>query len=401
MASSSDPAAKAPGKQQRIQLAVGDITDLTCPETIRLLAHALRNIRATPPRIISSPATQPARASVAIIIRVRPPPSSHPAPSAQPVTLQNFFSQPWVTQPESRAEVLFLPRTDTLAFPGGKQHAEDEGALYTAMRECWEQVGIDLADSREYECVGQMDDREVTSKLGKRLLMVLTPFVFLCLTPDGGQLDFGDPETRAYWIPLNLLATLTPNMGTISLDVASRMAPQSRMIRVALRTLLLGGQMHFGAIVLSSQQVTTVIPASGEKGKSREVTPQEQQGQPSEELKVWGMSLGMTLDLVAQMRAGTTDLSFPRPLSMSLTSIFPRFDMPDVNFWLWAFGKRYRKVIRGWKESYRTMGAHDRRINWSGSALANFYASVRKALIMTIVFRMFWLFVALIFWIRW
>ncbi|KZO90444.1 hypothetical protein CALVIDRAFT_522793 [Calocera viscosa TUFC12733] len=383
--SSSDPSAKA-------------------PETIRLLAHALRNIRATPPRIISSPATQPARASVAIIIRVRPPPSVHPTPSAQPVTLQNFFSQPWVNHSQSRAEVLFLPRTDTLAFPGGKQHAEDEGSLYTAMRECWEQVGIDLADSREYECVGQMDDREVTSKLGKRLLMVLSPFVFLSLTPDGGQLDFGDDleaDTRAYWIPLSLLATLTPNTGTISLDVASRMAPQSRMIRIFLRTLLLGGQMHFGAIVLSSQQVTTVVPSTGQKGKSRELTTHEQQGQPTEELKVWGMSLGMTLDLVAQMRAGTTDLSFPRPLSMSLTSIFPRFDMPDVNFWLWAFGKRYRKVIRGWKESYRTMGAHDRRINWSGSALANFYASVRKALIMTIVFRMFWLFVALILWIRW
>jgi len=267
-------------------------------------------------------------------------------------------------------------------------------------------VGIDLADSKEYECVGQMDDREVTSKLGKRLLMVLTPFVFLCLTPDGGQVDFGDDvedNTRAYWIPLSLLATLTPNMGTISLDVASRMAPQSRMIRLALRTLLLGGQMHFGAIVLPSQQVTLVVPSAGEKGKSRELEPSQQHEQHGDELKLWGMSLGMTLDLVAQMRAGTTDLSFPRPLSMSLTSIFPKFDntLFDVNFWLWAFGKRYRKVIRGWKESYRTMGAHDRRINWSGSALANFYASVRKALIMTIVFRMFWLLVALVLWIRW
>ncbi|EJT98008.1 hypothetical protein DACRYDRAFT_96965 [Dacryopinax primogenitus] len=374
------------------------------PETIRLLAHALKNIRATPPRIISSPATQPARASVAIIVRVRPPPSAFIAPPAQPVTLQNFFSQPWVNHPQSRAEVLFLPRTDTLAFPGGKQHTEDEGSLYTAMRECWEQVGIDLADSKEYECVGQMDDREVTSKLGKRLLMVLTPFVFLCLTPDGGQVDFGEdvePDSRAFWIPLCLLATLTPTMGTISLDVASRMAPQSRMIRLALRTILLGGQMHFGAIVVSSQQVTIVLPSAGEKGKCRELEPTQQHGLHIEELRVWGMSLGMTLDLVAQMRAGTTDLSFPRPLSMSLTSIFPRFDMPDVNFWLWAFGKRYRKVIRGWKESYRTMGAHDRRINWSGSALANFYASVRKALIMTIVFRVFWVLVAFIVWIRW
>ncbi|KAG2351221.1 hypothetical protein BDR07DRAFT_1502210 [Suillus spraguei] len=41
---------------------------------VRLLSCALHRIRTTPPRIIASPATQPRRAAVAIIIRVVPPP---------------------------------------------------------------------------------------------------------------------------------------------------------------------------------------------------------------------------------------------------------------------------------------------------------------------------------------
>lgn len=45
----------------------------------------------------------------------------------------------------------------------------------------------------------------------------------------------------------------------------------------------------------------------------------------------------------------------------SLTSVFPRFSYPDVNFWIWVFGKRYREVIRGWEVSIRAGGTNDRR----------------------------------------
>lgn len=43
------------------------------------------------------------------------------------------------------------------------------------MRQTWEEIGLDLAE-RDYQCVGQLDDREITTSLGKRLLMVLSPF---------------------------------------------------------------------------------------------------------------------------------------------------------------------------------------------------------------------------------
>lgn len=43
------------------------------------------------------------------------------------------------------------------------------------MRQTWEEIGLDLAES-DYTCVGQLDDREITTTLGKRLLMILSPF---------------------------------------------------------------------------------------------------------------------------------------------------------------------------------------------------------------------------------
>ena len=43
------------------------------------------------------------------------------------------------------------------------------------MRQTWEEIGLDLAE-KDFVCVGQLDDREITTSLGKRLLMILSPF---------------------------------------------------------------------------------------------------------------------------------------------------------------------------------------------------------------------------------
>ena len=43
------------------------------------------------------------------------------------------------------------------------------------MRQVWNEIGIDIG-GKEYLCVGRLDDREITSSLGKRLLMILCPF---------------------------------------------------------------------------------------------------------------------------------------------------------------------------------------------------------------------------------
>ena len=56
------------------------------------------------------------------------------------------------------------------------------------MRQTWEEIGLDLAE-RDFTCVGQLDDREITTSLGKRLLMILSPFGMI---PNLSQVnDFG------------------------------------------------------------------------------------------------------------------------------------------------------------------------------------------------------------------
>ncbi|KAF8898441.1 hypothetical protein BD779DRAFT_1666289 [Infundibulicybe gibba] len=408
---------------------------------VPLLSRALHRIRTTPPRIIASPPTQPRRAAVALLIRVVPSQvtPAQAEPSTQP-TLSEFFELDWVNDPNARPEILFLQRDNSthddaslaqtrvrntneahVAFPGGRTEADDEGGLYTAMRQTWEEIGIDLAE-RHYTCVGQLDDREITTSLGKRLLMILSPFVFLQLTPHAPLPDPA-PATTLHWTPLASLVSQQnpPTWSTVAVDAASRLAPKhSTTLRVLVRLLV--GTMEFPAIVLQPT-LNTLPSVSGpqkdsvhydvlEKGIGVRASLRPQQ------LKLWGLSLGMTLDLMSYMilpapvstansaaahreSANSSPLSpvmqLPYQAGMdglrmdvvapSLASVFPRFSYPDVNFWIWVFGKRYREVVRGWEASVRAGGTNDRRINWSGSALSTFYAAIRKALVVVIVAR--------------
>jgi hypothetical protein len=119
---------------------------------------------------------------------------------------------------------------------------------------------------------------------------------------------------------------------------------------------ILVGDMKFPAIALdaaSSHDASgSHIPATSTKAldekRARVETGApplpERRGRPArEELKLWGLSLGMTLDLVAAM-SGPTPLTLPDQddvmLSIgfvpgpgvvppSLTSVFPRFAYPE------------------------------------------------------------------------
>ncbi|KAF8078318.1 hypothetical protein FPV67DRAFT_47348 [Lyophyllum atratum] len=403
--------------------------------TIPLLSRALHRIRTTPPRIIASPPTQPRRAAVALIIRVVPSPSAPVPPTPDtPPTLTEFFELDWVNDPNARPEILFLhrqnaplddvslaqsrlrnPQETHVAFPGGRMEPDDEGGLYTAMRQTWEEIGVDLAE-RQYICVGQLDDREITTSLGKRLLMILSPFVFLQVAPQAPPPDPVE-STSLHWVSLASLVSpnTPPRWSTVTVDAASRLAPkQSTALRLLVRLLI--GSMQFPAILLDTGSSTSPAPLanSNEPGTLEKGVPSP----PPPHLKLWGLSLGMMLDLMSYMMFPPPTSRFTNPLeevasgmssplsavmqlpyqtefeglrmdvvAPSLASVFPRFSYPDVNFWIWVFGKRYRAVVRGWEASVRAGGTNDRRINWSGSALSTFYAAIRKALVVVIVAR--------------
>ncbi|EKM60761.1 uncharacterized protein PHACADRAFT_84773, partial [Phanerochaete carnosa HHB-10118-sp] len=390
-------------------------------------------IRSTPPRVIASPATQPRRAAVALIIRIAPPPSyptsSGASPSSsQPQTtdLNEFFQLDWVRAPGTRPEILFLRRENPqessdggrmnesgqareahLAFPGGRTEEGDEGGMYTAMRQTWEEIGLDLAEAA-YAPIGQLDDREITTSLGKRLLMILSPYVFLQLTPQTTAVDPA-PGTTMHWVPLSelvpsdLAAMPKPRWSKVTVDASSRLASRhSPLLRLLVRVLV--GNMNFPAISIDASDTSV---GSLQKLRSHAGVRRQRR---HEELKLWGLSLGMTLDFVAYMTSSTRGaassalvppdaevvLSGAPILAPSLTSVFPRFSYPDVNFWIWVFGKRYREVVRGWEASVQAGGTNDRRINWTGSALNTFYAAVRKALVVVVVVRGIFLLIGLV-----
>ncbi|SNX87330.1 uncharacterized protein MEPE_06040 [Melanopsichium pennsylvanicum] len=481
------------------------------------LSHALLRISRIPPRTIASPPTQPRRASVAILLRVRPtledeawlaqnhdPEAQHSSSSPPPTgvdptsdmvnsgvhvsqesldqsiassvasenlssTLSHFFDQPWVRR--GTPEILYIKRAARVgdnwsahvAFPGGRKEEGDENGLYTAMRETWEEVGIDLAE-KEFSCVGQLDDREITTSLGKRLLMVLSPYVFIQTSPFSPMPDLQPSEVAsAHWIPLELLYTPRPKWGTTSVDISSRLAPKSPLVRWILRALV--GKMDFKCVLLPNEPVAVaeyddevdegaIADASNfgaEKAGSHVARVEE--SHVRSELRLWGLTLGMTLDLLSHMTTFSSNSSFrlgqggvlpsleqpeasraslprsvpplqaeshssmptaselvsspihslnrvigrvrdefhlnPPPtshaLAPSLTSVFPRFSYPDVNFWIWFFGWRYRTVVRGWEASVGTM--MERKFNWSGMALGAFYSAVRRALVVAVVLR--------------
>jgi hypothetical protein len=239
------------------------------------------------------------------------------------------------------------------------------------MRQTWEEIGIDLAEPC-YSCIGQLDDREITTSLGKRLLMILSPFVFLQLTPAAPAPD-PVPTTTLHWTPLSSLVSLhtPPTWSTVTVDAASRLAPKhSAILKILVQVLI--GSMQFPAIVLRPSESTSMGEKAAASGKSRDGLAEKglpaAPMRPAQKLKLWGLSLGMTLDLLAYMilpvpqtqtqgsrtgRAGSPTPSSPLSQVMqlpyqnvaedfrmeyvapSLASVFPRFSYPDVNFWIW------------------------------------------------------------------
>lgn len=206
-------------------------------------------------------------------------------------------------------------------------------------------------------CIGQLDDREITTSLGKRLLMILSPYVFLQVTPNAPPPDPA-PSTTLHWTPLASLTSpfSSPKWSTVTVDAASRLAPRhSTALRLLVRVLV--GSMQFPAIVLDPSPPSPPIHSSDEKSNPAK-TPISMSSPQT--LKLWGLSLGMTLDLMSYMilpmptpHQHDSEKSPPSPLSPvmqlpyqtpemrmevvapSLASVFPRFSYPDVNFWIW------------------------------------------------------------------
>ena len=99
-----------------------------------------------------------------------------------------------------RAEHPLDPWSGHMAFPGGRQDATDESLHHTAVRETFEEVGINL---REHgELVGPLDEVQAMAN-GRHLSMVITPFLFTLDEVRTGPLDTREVAS-ALWVPLDV-----------------------------------------------------------------------------------------------------------------------------------------------------------------------------------------------------
>lgn len=142
------------------------------------LHEVLTELHRRPYPHVANPPACKKRASVALILRIKPtydhwPSSNQTGDPSIPVEqrLEEFFSQPWVQHGEP--EVLFIKRasrvgdrwTGHVALPGGKRDPEDASDIAAAIREASEEIGYDLTTD---DCmnVGNLPERVVTTSWG-------------------------------------------------------------------------------------------------------------------------------------------------------------------------------------------------------------------------------------------
>ncbi len=105
----------------------------------------------------------------------------------------------------NRPSVLLMRRAESpgdrwsghISFPGGKEEAQDQTLLDTAVRETREELGVELQQCSRF--LGPLDPVHAMSK-GQVLQTVIWPFVFVqTQAPD---LRLGEEAAHAFWLPL-------------------------------------------------------------------------------------------------------------------------------------------------------------------------------------------------------
>lgn len=146
---------------------------------IEAFHDALLNIHDNPSPYVQNPPDCKKRASVAVILRVRPQYNHLPQSpvtvadntTPTPQQLTEFFSQEWVQHGDP--ELLFIKRasrvgdrwTGHVALPGGKRDPEDADDKATAIREAQEEIGLDL-NTENLIYIGNLSERIVTTSFG-------------------------------------------------------------------------------------------------------------------------------------------------------------------------------------------------------------------------------------------
>ncbi len=292
------------------------------------LRDALKSLHDNPYPYVECAET-PRRASVALVLRIRPHYEHWPAScltqedgeGSAAMFVDRFFTQDWVQHGDP--EVVFIKRaarigdrwTSHVALPGGKRDPEDADDKAVAIRETVEEIGLDLTSPNAF-FVGNLPERVVSTSWGKVPIMVLCPFVFLWIQPDIPPLKLQPTEVAStHWVPLRVL--LSPSSRTHEyVDVADRFARRGGVVlKTILRSIL--GKMQFSAIELipseslfcsSTAEFFSPPEASVQKEDSvKEKLYNWYRGDHAgfsnkpRPLLLWGLTLGMLADFLDQL----------------------------------------------------------------------------------------------------
>lgn len=251
------------------------------PGLIGPLRDILKELYANPYPEVENPDGCKKRASVALVLRVRPsyeqePSVSEPSNTSDSTTehLDRFFAQSWIQHGDP--ECVFIKRaartgdrwTSHVALPGGKRgiipkplghydsneksDKEDENDKAVAVRETSEEIGLDLTSPHAL-FIGNLPERVVSTSFGRQPIMVLCPFVWLWTGPDIPPFKLQPTEVAStHWVPLRVL--LAPSARTHEyVDVSDRFAHRgSTFLKAIIRSIL--GKMRFSAIRLTPSE---------------------------------------------------------------------------------------------------------------------------------------------------
>lgn len=125
------------------------------------------------------------------------------------------------SQPEllmiKRAEAERDPWSGHVACPGGRREPADRDLAHTAMRETWEETGIDL--EREGRLLGTLDD--ISPRTPVLPPIVIRPFV--AAVPSTVQIVASPEVAAAFWVPLTALRERAAwGMGTVKIRGVDR-----------------------------------------------------------------------------------------------------------------------------------------------------------------------------------
>ena len=121
-----------------------------------------------------------------------------------------------------RAEREGDPWSGHMSFPGGRSEETDDSIRYTAIRECYEEVGLDLNQKGNY--ITRLSDIQARPIRFNKRPFIVTPFVFHLSDVPNWTLDPKEVD-EVVWVPISYLKssenreTMKWEKGSLSLSL--------------------------------------------------------------------------------------------------------------------------------------------------------------------------------------